>query len=83
MVDRDQMEIGLKSWIESNLHRFLTTINSELIDEAPWEMPVVEDFVLVVAVKDLSDDLGGTFAIASENSSSYRIRGLIADVLGH
>ena len=44
-------------------------------------MPVVEDYVLIVAVKDFKDGLGGVFAITDANVAQYRIRGLIAEAL--
>jgi hypothetical protein len=76
----DDMEVSLKEWLDHNLPSFLTKINSELINENPWKMPTVEDFVLVVSVRDYEDGLGGVFTI-SNGAPSYRIRGLIAEAM--
>lgn len=77
----DAMEQGLKEWLESNLPKFLNGINAELLDENAWEMPIIEDYVLVVAVKDLNDGLGGLFTVGDANATAYRIRGLLYDAL--
>lgn len=81
MEFREAMEQSLKDWLESNLPKFLSRINDEVGNELPWEMPIVEDYVLVVAVKDFKDGLGGIFCIGDSNVPAYRVRGLLADAL--
>ena len=77
----DALEVSLKEWLESNLPKFLNGINAELLDEQEWVMPIIEDYILVVAVKDLKDDLGGFFTLGDTNANGYRIRGLLHDAL--
>ena len=73
---------SLKSWIETNLPVFLISLPLDLTSEgAPWEMPVIEDYVLVVAVKDYADGGTGVFSIHSEDAVAYRIRGLLAEAM--
>jgi hypothetical protein len=76
----DAMENSLKEWLDHNLPRFLLQINAELLDETSWKMPAVEDFVLVVAVRDYEDGLGGVFTISS-GAPAYRIRGLLTEAM--
>ena len=52
MSHGEVIEKSLKDWIDENLPKFLNRINEEMDSELPWEMPVVEDYVLVIAVKD-------------------------------
>ena len=73
---------SLKTWIETNLPTFLTSLPLDVNSTgSPWEMPVVEDYILVVAVKDYSDGGTGVFSIASDDAQRYRIRGLMAEAL--
>lgn len=73
---------SLKTWIETNLPGFLTNLPMDVDSEsAPWSMPVVEDYVLVVAVKDYSDGGTGVFSITSDDAQRYRMRGLMAEAL--
>ena len=76
-----EIEKSLKDWLDEHLPLFLNRINAEIASDAPWEMPVVEDYVLIVAVKDFKDGLGGVFAITDANVAQYRIRGLISEAL--
>jgi len=76
-----EIELSLKEWLDENLPAFLNRINAEIQSEQPWEMPVVEDYALVVSVKDFKDGLGGVFVITDANVAAYRIRGLIAEAL--
>ena len=48
----------LKAFLEEKIPKFLIQISSELGSNVPWEMPVVEDFVVVMAVKDYKDEIG-------------------------
>jgi hypothetical protein len=74
--------VSLKSWIETNLPSFLTNLPQDPDSPAqPWEMPVIEDYVLVVSVKDYADGGTGVFSIANEDAQRYRIRGLLAEAL--
>lgn len=75
------LEKSLKEWLDEHLPLFLNSINAEIESESPWEMPVVEDYVLIVAVKDFKDGLGGVFSITDANVAQYRIKGLIAEAL--
>ena len=77
----DALEKSLREWLEYNLPNFLNGINAELIDENEWQMPVIEDYILVVAVKDLEDGLGGFFTLGDSNAHGYRSRGLLHDAL--
>jgi hypothetical protein len=71
---------NLRVWLEENLSRFLTSL--EFPDaEDNWQMPVIEDFVLIVAAKDYKDGGVGVFTLAPPEGASYRIRGLIATAL--
>ena len=76
-ADGDQIQASLKHWLEVNLAQFLTNIRSEFSEDPEWEMPVVEDYVLCVAVNDLKDGGHGVFAITAPGSAQYRIRGLL------
>jgi hypothetical protein len=41
-------------------------------------MPVIDDYILVVAFRDLASDKGGGFAtLKTVGSAAYRIRGLL------
>jgi hypothetical protein len=71
----------LRDWLEKNLTQFLTSLEFPNIEEN-WEMPVIEDFVLIVAAKDYKDGGVGVFTLAPPESSAYRVRGLIATALG-
>lgn len=77
----DMIEQSLKKWLDENLPLFLTRINAELMDENPWEMPTIEDYVLVVAVKDYKDGLGGIFTLGDAHVPPYRIIGLLNEAL--
>jgi len=81
MQHGEQIEQSLGMWIEKNIPLFLERINRELGSDAPWEMPAVEDYVLVVAVRDYKDGLGGIFTIGDREVSAYRIRGLLSEAL--
>ena len=76
-----EIEKSLKDWLDEHLPLFLNRINAEIASDAPWEMPVVEDYALVVAVKDFKDGLGGVFVITDANVAGYRIKGLINEAL--
>ena len=71
----------LKAFLEEKIPKFLIQISSELGSNVPWEMPVVEDFVVVMAVKDYKDGDGSVFSFASKDTPSYRIRGLLHEAL--
>lgn len=75
----DSLSSSLKAWIEENLPAFLT--NLPVSDSEPWQMPIVEDYVLIVAVKDYSDGGGGVFSIYNDNTAPYRLKGLLAEAL--
>lgn len=81
MSTGEVIEKSLKEWLDENLPSFLQRVNEAMPSEAPWEMPIVEDYVLIVAIKDFKDGLGGVFAIGDSNVPRYRIRGLLNDAL--
>ena len=76
----DALEESLKEWLDKRLPEFLVNINSELLEDVKWTLPAVEDFVLVVSVKDYADGMGGVFTISSP-SPTYRIKGLLHEAL--
>ena len=76
-----EIEKSLKEWLDEHLPAFLNRINDEIVPEMSWEMPVIEDYALVVAVKDFKDGLGGVFVITDANVAGYRIKGLISEAL--
>jgi hypothetical protein len=80
-MSRDAMETSLKEWIDASIPAFLNQINAELLDEAPWEMPVVEDYMLIVAVRDFKDGNGGVFSITNGDMTTYRAKGLLMEAL--
>jgi len=77
----DGLESSLKVWLDEHLPLFLNSINGELLDNQPWNMPVIEDYILVVAVKDYNDGLGGVFSVGASDVPPYRIKGLLREVL--
>lgn len=77
----DQISDQLKEFLEEKIPQFLIDMSAEMGAETPWEMPIIEDFILVMAVKDYKDGDGSVFSLASKNSPSYRIRGLLHDAL--
>lgn len=81
MPKGDSIENSLKEWLDKHLPLFLNNINSEFLDEQPWNMPVIEDYILVVAVKDYNDGLGGVFSVGASDVPPYRIKGLLREVL--
>jgi len=68
---------SLKEWLETNIPTYLASLNEHMEDFETWEMPVVEDYVLVIAVKDFKDGLGGVFQISDAGVPPYRINGLL------
>ena len=77
----EEIEESLKGWLDKNIPLFLRRINEEVGSDSPWEMPAVDDYVLVVAVRDYKDGLGGIFTIGERDVSAYRIRGLLTEAL--
>lgn len=79
-----EIEQSLKKWIETNLPMFLSKTNESIeASEMRWTMPIVEDYALVVAVRDYEDGGGGTFVLCDKDASAYRIRGLLAEALNN
>lgn len=66
---------SLKEWIEINISQFFAGL--DLPHEEAWGIPVVEDYVLVVAVKDYKDGGVGVFTLSEASAAPYRIRGLL------
>ena len=77
MSDGDELQRSLKHWLETNLTSFLTKVRDELTEEVEWQMPIVEDYVLVIGVKDFKDGGNAVFAITDANAATYRIQGLL------
>jgi hypothetical protein len=71
----------LKEWLQDNVPRFLINVSEKVGLANPWEMPVIDDFILIVAVNDFKDGNGVVLSVASNESPSYRIRGLITEAL--
>jgi len=81
MAKSGSLEVSLAEWLEKNLLKFLTEVRQEFSEEVVWQMPVIEDYVLVVSAKDYADGGSGTFTVSSENIDGYRIQGLLHDAL--
>ena len=81
MSHGDVIEQSLKTWLDENLPKFLTNINSELVGEVEWQMPSIEDYCLVVSVRDYGDGGVGVFSITDRNVPAYRIAGLLQHAL--
>lgn len=77
MPEGDELQRSLKNWLETNLTSFLTKVRDEFSEDVEWQMPIVEDYVLVLAVKDFSDGGNGIFAITDANAAPYRVQGLL------
>ena len=77
----NSFDIGasLRKWLDLNLAGFLTTL--DLAKDDSWELPVIEDFVLVVAVKDYKDGGSSVFSITPGDLPRYRTLGLLHSVL--
>jgi hypothetical protein len=73
--DEKSIASSLKQWIEINISQFLSGL--DLPHDESWGIPVVEDYVLVVAVKDYKDGGVGVFTLSDASSANYRIRGLL------
>lgn len=71
--------LSLRKWLDINLASFLTTLDFSKDDS--WEMPVIEDFVLIVAVKDYKDGGSSVFSITPGDSPKYRTLGLMHTVI--
>lgn len=79
----ENVELKLKEWVHTNLPAFLNAVSETYADgENRWEMPIVEDYCLVVAVRDFSDGGGNVFIFADKDTASYRVKGLLAEALG-
>ena len=73
------MQESLATWLETNLASFLSQLRNDFSEDQEWVMPVVEDFALVVAIRDLTDDCYGVFTIAKPNTPRYRVIGLLTE----
>jgi hypothetical protein len=81
MSNGDIIQKSLKEWLEENLPKFLININDDLELDERWDMPTIEDYCLVVAVRDFKDGNGGIFSISDSNVPPYRITGLLSTAL--
>ena len=81
MSTGNALQTSLNEWLERNIGEFLSTIRNDFSEDYEWQMPVVEDFVLVVAVKDLSDDGYGVFKVARAGTPVYRVNGLLGEAM--
>lgn len=78
----ENVEVSLKEWIEENLPKFLTSVSETYGDGERWKIPVVEDYVLVVAVRDFSDGNGNVLCLVDRDTAAYRVKGLLSEALG-
>ena len=81
MASGETLNVSLRKWIDDNLPAFLNNLSAEVESENPWEMPIIEDYILVVAVKDFKDGLGNIFCIGDASVPDYRTRGLLGEAL--
>jgi hypothetical protein len=81
MSKGDIIQESLKEWLEENLPKFLVSVNEDLDIDEKWEMPAIEDYCLVVAVRDFKDGNGGVFSIYDANVPIYRVTGLLSVAL--
>jgi hypothetical protein len=59
---------SLEHWLEEHKHLLTAGVG----------MPMVDDYILVVAFRDVASDTGGGFAtLKTRGSPVYRIRGLL------
>lgn len=79
--NENDLAVSLKDWLEYNLVQFLSRL--DLPKNESWAMPVIEDYVLVVAAKDYKDGGVGVFSLSAPSSSPYRIQGLLATALNN
>lgn len=79
----DNLTDSLSEWIEKHVPDFLLNTSAAAgIDVSDqWTMPIIEDYVLVIGVKDMNDQGGGVFALTRKNTSGYRIEGLLASAM--
>jgi hypothetical protein len=77
MPREDNVTESLAAWINKNIPSWLAEMSERFETADGWKMPIVEDYVLVFAVKDIEDGGNGVFALAGKNSTEYRIRGLL------
>lgn len=80
-MEGDSLQQSLKKWLEDNLASFLTKVRNEITEEPEWKMPIVEDYALVLGVKDFHDGGNGVFLITDHEAVPYRIKGLLHSAL--
>jgi len=68
---------SLAKWINEYIPSWLVEMSERFEQAEGWKMPIVEDYVLIFAVKDIEDGETGVFALANKDCSEYRIRGLL------
>ena len=73
--------LSLRRWLDINLAGFLAHL--DLPEDNSWEMPVIEDFVLVVAVKDYKDGGSSVLSITPGYLPRYRTVGLLQTALNN
>ena len=79
----DALAEKFQDWLQENLGQFLVNLSEVIPDKASvdWKMPVIEEFVVVVAVRDMDDNGGSVMSFASKDAPSHRIRGLLHEAL--
>lgn len=77
----DQFTEELRCFLEEKIPSLLIEASNKYADSSPWEMPVIDDFVIAIAVQDFKDGDGTVLSFASKNSPAYRIRGLLHEIL--
>ncbi len=60
---------------------FIDAHKGEMVDSADDSALVVEDYVLIVAVRDLASEAGGVFSYQTHGTPFYRPLGLLHTVL--
>ena len=78
----DVLAEKVQDWLQENLGEFLQNLSDVLPStRTEWKMPVIEEFVVVVAVRDMDDNGGSVMSFASKDTPSHHIRGLLHEAL--
>jgi hypothetical protein len=77
MSNENSVTDSLSNWINKNIPSWLNEMSERFETTDSWKMPIIEDYVLIFAVKDIEDGGNGVFALANKNAAEYRIRGLL------
>lgn len=72
----------LQAFLEKRIPELLVEASKNFTSSSPWEMPIIDDFIVAIAVRDLKDGDGTIVSFTSKDSPTYRIRGLLHEILG-